>query len=204
VTAAVVAGLLAGFGIAIPVGAVGAYLVALTARTSLRVGVAAALGVATVDGGYALAAVLGGGALAAVIAPLAGALRWCATGVLVFVAVRTLVAAIRAHRSPHPEPGPRSLARTYAALVAMTLVNPTTVIYFVAVVLGGQAGAAGTWPERAAFVTAAFAASAGWQLVLATGGALLGRALTGPRGRLATAVTSSAVIAALAVRVVWS
>jgi threonine/homoserine/homoserine lactone efflux protein len=62
-TAAIVAGLLAGYGIAVPVGAVGAYLVALTARTSLRTGAAAALGVATVDGGYALVAMLGGGAL---------------------------------------------------------------------------------------------------------------------------------------------
>ncbi|MGV9573326.1 hypothetical protein ACWDRX_29400, partial [Streptomyces nigra] len=36
VTAALVAGLLAGYGIAVPVGAVATYLVSLTARTSLR------------------------------------------------------------------------------------------------------------------------------------------------------------------------
>jgi threonine/homoserine/homoserine lactone efflux protein len=47
VSAALAAGLLAGYGIAMPVGAVGAYLVALTARTSLRTGVFAALGVAS-------------------------------------------------------------------------------------------------------------------------------------------------------------
>lgn len=63
--AALVAGLLAGYGIAMPVGAVAAYLVALTAQTSLRTGVFAALGVATADGVYALIAVCGGAALAA-------------------------------------------------------------------------------------------------------------------------------------------
>jgi hypothetical protein len=43
VIAALVAGLLAGYGIAIPVGAVATYLVALTARTSLKIGACAAL-----------------------------------------------------------------------------------------------------------------------------------------------------------------
>jgi arginine exporter protein ArgO len=203
VTAALVAGLLAGYGIAIPVGAVGAYLVALTARTSLRVGVAAALGVATVDGGYALVAVLGGGALVRVITPVAEVLRWLAAGVLIAVAVRITVSAIRRHRAspavPIQRPEPTSLARVYAALVAMTLLNPTTIVYFVAVVLGGQAGVADTWPARSVFVAAAFVASASWQLLLACGGALLGRTLTGRRGQLGTALASSAVIAVLAV-----
>jgi arginine exporter protein ArgO len=52
------------------------------------------------------------------------------------------------------------------------------------------------------FVLAAFLASASWQVLIASGGALLGRALTGRRGRLVTALVSSAVIMALAVRMV--
>ena len=55
----VLAGLVTGWAIAIPIGAVGALLVALTARTSVRTGSAAAMGVATVDGGYAALAVVG-------------------------------------------------------------------------------------------------------------------------------------------------
>lgn len=207
-TAAIAAGLLAGYGIAIPVGAVGTYLVALTARTTLRVGAAAALGVATVDGGYALAATLGGGALIRVLAPLADALRWTATGVLIAVAAWTTVGAVRRYRaspvssSRRPARVPASLVRTYAALVAMTLLNPATIVYFVAVVLGGQTSATDSWADRSAFVIAAFIASATWQLLLVTGGALLGRALTGRRGQAATALVSSAVIIALAVRTV--
>jgi arginine exporter protein ArgO len=66
-----------------------------------------------------------------------------------------------------------------------------------ALVLGGTRGTVGAAPlQRGAFVVAAFAASAGWQLLLAGGGALLGRALTGRRGRLVTALLSSAVLTA--------
>ena len=60
----VVSGLVTGLAIAVPIGAVGALMVTLTARTSWRVGSAAALGVSTVDGVYAAVAVLGGAALA--------------------------------------------------------------------------------------------------------------------------------------------
>ncbi|TVT59370.1 hypothetical protein FNH05_05415 [Amycolatopsis rhizosphaerae] len=208
-TAVVIAGLLAGYGIAIPVGAIGAYLVGLTARTSLRVGAAAALGIATVDGVYALVAMFGGGPLAEVIAPVAGVLRWIAAGVLIAVAVRVLHSGLRRYRAsaaqapPGQEDAP-SPARAYAAFLAMTLLNPTTIIYFVAVVLGGQARVADTWTERSAFVTAAFVASASWQLLLAGGGSLLGRVLTGRRGQLGTALLSGAVIAVLAVHTLWS
>ena len=65
--------------------------------------------------------------------------------------------------------------------------------------LGRQAGDALTAAGEVVFVLAAFAASASWQLLLAGGGGLVGRMLTGPRGRLATALVSSAVIVVLAV-----
>ena len=51
----------------------------------------------------------------------------------------------------------------------------------------------------ALFVAGVFLASASWQLVVAGGGTMVGRALTGPRGRLVTGLVSSALIAALAV-----
>ncbi|CAM5662259.1 Arginine exporter protein ArgO OS=Streptomyces violarus OX=67380 GN=FHS41_000423 PE=3 SV=1 [Streptomyces violarus] len=73
-------------------------------------------------------------------------------------------------------------------------------IYFAALVLGSQAtGPAGPL-EQGVFVLAAFIASASWQVLLAGSGALLGRALTGHRGRLGTALVASGVMTALAVR----
>jgi arginine exporter protein ArgO len=206
VTGALVAGLLAGYGIALPVGAVGTYLVALTARTSLRVGAAAAMGVATADGLYALVAVLGGITLVELIEPVAEPLRWLSAAVLAALAVQVAVTAIRRFRT-YTTPGEQrptqpSALRAYASLLAITVVNPTTVVYFAALVLGSQAGVAASAAEQAVFVAAAFGASASWQLVLACGGALLGRFLTGPGGRLTTALASSAMIAVLAVLIV--
>lgn len=205
-TAALVAGLLAGYGIAVPVGAVATYLVSLTARTSLRTGVCAALGVATADGLYALVATVGGSAVAALLRPVLDPLRWAAALVLLVLAARGALTAVREYRARHlatrttaPPPGP---GRAYLGLLGITLLNPTTVIYFAALVLGTRAEEAVRPLEQGVFVLAAFVASASWQLLLAGGGALLGRTLTGHRGRLVTALVSSAVITALAVRMV--
>ncbi|MEQ8144939.1 LysE family transporter [Streptomyces sp. OP7] len=206
-TATLLAGLLAGYGIAVPVGAVGTYLVSLTARTSLRTGVCAALGVATADGLYALTAVLGGSALASALRPALGPLRWVCVLVLATLAAWGATTAVRQYRgrrlATRAGATPPSPVRAYLALLGITLLNPTTVIYFAALVLGSQGGAAGGAAERAVFVTAAFAASASWQVLLAGGGALLGRVLTGHRGRLATALVASAVMTALALRMAW-
>jgi arginine exporter protein ArgO len=83
----------------------------------------------------------------------------------------------------------------------MTLLNPTTIVYFTALVLGTQDATTPTYAEQAIFVTAAFLASTSWQLALSTGGGLLGRLLTSPRARLVTALTSSAIITVLALRI---
>ncbi|WP_228976235.1 LysE family transporter [Streptomyces sp. DH12] len=201
--AALVAGLLAGYGIAVPVGAVAAYLVALSARTSWRAGAAAALGVATADGLYALIAVAGGAALVPVLQPVVVPLRWASALVLIFLAVRGAVAAVRAYRASAGSAGhgggdAMTPLRAYLTFLGITLTNPMTVVYFAALVLGGRAAQDPGALEQGVFVAAAFVASASWQLFLAGGGVLLGRALTGPRGRLATALVSSALITALA------
>ncbi|MEU3788605.1 LysE/ArgO family amino acid transporter [Streptomyces fructofermentans] len=203
-TAALVAGLLAGYGIAVPVGAVATHLVSLTARTSLRTGVSAALGVATADGLYALAAVLGGSALATALLPVLEPLRWASALVLAVLAVRGVLSALRDYRDRRPvgraAETPQGVGRAYLGLLGITLLNPTTVVYFTALVLGGSAGTSVTPLEQGVFVLAALAASASWQLLLAGGGALLGRVLTGRRGRLVTSLVSGAVILALALR----
>ncbi|MEU2562063.1 LysE family transporter [Streptomyces longispororuber] len=202
-TGHLVAGLAAGYGIAVPVGAVATYLVALTARTSLRVGASAALGVATADGLYALVATVAGAATARVVTPAVGPLRLLSAAVLVFLAVRAARAAVARYRDPGEAAAlraehPPTPARAYVTFLGITLLNPMTVVYFAALVVGSGTGAEPDRLGQAVFTGAAFAASASWQLLLAGGGALLGRALTGRRGRLVTALTSSAVTTALA------
>lgn len=184
-SAALVAGLLAGYGIAIPVGAVGTYLAALTARTSLRIGACAALGVATADGVYAVLSVIGGAALAPVIEPITDPLRWASAVILIVLAGWAAVTALLRHRghliAQGPERAPMGSRRAYFGLLGITLMNPMTVIYFAALVLASQDTATHTPLDKTVFVVAAFAASASWQLLLAAGGAVLGRILTGFR-----------------------
>jgi arginine exporter protein ArgO len=193
-SAAFLAGVAAGYGIAVPVGAIGVLIAGLSARTSLRVGAAAGLGAATADGVYALIAVLGGAALAAVIAPIATPLRWVAAGVLLVLAGSTAYRAVCRPGATERPPRPVTARAAYAGVLGLTLLNPATVIYFAALILGRGGSGGGAW-----FVLGAFLASASWQLLLAVGGSLVGQLLTGERGRLITALVSSAVIAALAI-----
>ena len=210
-TGAFLAGVIAGYGVAVPVGAIAVLIAGLTARTSLRVGVAAGLGAATADGVYALIAVLGGAALAAAIAPIATPLRWSGAVIVLLLAAHTARSALRERgtaagsASLADPPGrvatgvldPTTPGRAYLGVLGLTLLNPATIVYFAALVLGRGGTGGGVW-----FVAGAFLASASWQLLIAGGGALVGRLLTGERGRLGTALVSSVVIAVLAVALV--
>ncbi|MFJ9848359.1 LysE family transporter [Streptomyces sp. NPDC101150] len=197
-------GLWAGYALAVPVGALAVLLVSVTARTSFRVGAAAALGVGTADGCYALAAVAGGGAVSRAVAPVAGPLRALAALILLGMAIRNVVRALRHRRPAATAAGPEQHAlgrpvRAYLAFLGLTLVNPWAVIYFSALVLGNGAGTGTGLAGRTVFVAAVITASVSWQLFLAAGGAALGRTLTGPRGRAVTALVSAVVISAMAV-----
>jgi arginine exporter protein ArgO len=192
---AFLAGVIAGYGIAVPVGAIGVLIAGLSARTSLRIGAAAGMGAATADGIYALVAVAGGAAVAGIIAPVETPLRWLGAVVLLVLAGWTAWGAVRRPGVTERDERPATAFRAYAGVLALTLLNPATVIYFAALVLA-SGGAGGGVP----FVAGAFLASASWQLLIAGGGSLIGRVLTGDRGRLITALVSSTVIAVLAIR----
>jgi len=200
----VVAGVLAGYGIAVPVGPVGTYLVGLSARSSGRVAACAALGIASADGIYALVAAVAGATLAPVLVPVVVPLRWVSVVVLVGLAALGAITGVRRYRARRltgvAREAPVRGRTAYFGMLGMTLLSPMTVIYFAALVLGGSGR--GSVPQLAVFVTAAFVASASWQLLLAGGGVLLGRVLTGNVGRLVTALISSVVIVVLAIRLV--
>ena len=191
------AGVVAGYGVAVPVGAIGVLIAGLSARTSLRVGAAAGMGAATADGIYALIAVVGGAAVAGLVAPIATPLRWVAVVVLLGLAAMTARGAFRKPAAAGRDQRPATPLRAYTGILALTLLNPATVIYFAALVLGRSGEGGGVW-----FVTGAFLASSSWQLLIAGGGSLIGRLLTGDRGRMITALASSITIAVLAILLV--
>ncbi|HEY6813755.1 MAG TPA: LysE family transporter [Propionibacteriaceae bacterium] len=195
-------GAVAGLAVAMPIGAVGTYLVGLGARERIAVAIAAALGVASVDGGYAVIAVLGGTGLQIVLSEVSDWLTWIAVSVLVVVAIRTLLLAVRRYRgNPDAVDQPRDLtpARAYGSLVALTAVNPATLITFAAVAVGQSSSGGTSTPAVALFAIGAFAASAVWQLLLTGGGNLLGRLFTGRRGQLGVSACSALIMLGLSV-----
>jgi arginine exporter protein ArgO len=203
VPADLVSGAAAGLAVAMPLGAVGSYLIGLGARERATVAAAAALGVASVDGGYAVIAALGGAGLQVVLNEVSNWLELIAVSVLVVVAIRTMWLAIRRYRGSGEVIGrPRDLtpARAYVSLVALTAVNPATLITFAAVAVGRSASGAGsTLPALALFAIGAFAASAVWQLLLTGGGNMLGRLFAGRRGQLGISACSALIMLGLSV-----
>ena len=197
----VLAGLLAGYGIAIPVGAVAAYLITLGAAHGFGTAAAGGLGAATVDALYAAVAVVLGAVLAPLLMAVGTPLRWLAAAVLVGVAIRLLLAGLRPESDGEQPPDAPSPRRAYLTVFMITLVNPATVVYFAALV--GGSTVTFTRPINAvAFVVAAGVASASWQLLLAGAGAGVGRVLTGPVARRWTAIVGTVVVLALAIRTV--
>lgn len=197
---ALISGLVTGYAIAIPVGAVAAFIVALTARTSWRVGAGAGLGVATVDGIYATLAVLAGHAIASVVEPIAGTLRIVSGLVLLGIAAITALKAVRRTGVIRDGSGRAwTPFRAWIVFVGITAVNPATVVYFTAIVLGDRAPTDAAL-ESVVFVLAAFLASASWQLTLAAAGHSLGAAISGPKGHRITGLVAAVVIGGLAVQ----
>jgi threonine/homoserine/homoserine lactone efflux protein len=215
-TEAFLAGVVAGYGVAIPVGAIAVLIVDASLRRGLRVGLAAGAGAATADGLYAGLAVLAGAAIARLVTPIQTQLGWLSVTALVLIALRGLLVLRRelAGRSadetfaavtPGARAGERggtsgdSPSRTYLRFLALTVINPMTVVYFAALVLGlpsiGDAVA-----ERVAFVAGAFLASISWQSLLAGVGAIVHRRLPA-RSRLATSLLGNLIVLAFAANI---
>lgn len=192
-------GALAGYGIAIPVGAIAVLLVDLAMRRGFVPAAAAGAGVATADLLYALVAVLLGAAVADALEPHQDTLRIVSAVVLLGVAAYLLRGALR-RRAIGDAPAVSNAGPfgTYVRFLGLTILNPATITYFVALILGLDRGdASGT--SKALFVSGAFLASLSWQVSLAGMGAFMHRRLP-ENARAVFGTISAIVIAGFAVR----
>src|SRR5215208_6402635 len=134
-----VAGLLAGWGVAIPLGAIGVMIVDLGMRGGFRPAAVAAAGVATADLTYAAVAAAAGAAVAGVLAPHERALHIVAAAVLAVVATVGLRMALGTRRDEAATPdaaAPRAGHAVFLRFLALTSINPLTVAYFAALIAG--------------------------------------------------------------------
>ncbi len=196
-------GMVAGYGIAIPVGAIAILIVEASLRRGFRTGFAAGAGAATVDLLYAVVAVLVGAAVASIIAPYARSLTVVSALVLLAVGCYGLWKARsdRGIKRAEPNPGNESgLLLTYAKFFGLTILNPLTVVYFAALILGRDASATITHLDRLLFVIGAGLASLSWQTLLAGTGALAKRYFS-IRFQIFATVLGNLIVIALGLRI---
>jgi arginine exporter protein ArgO len=194
-------GALAGYAIAIPVGAIGLLILETGLERGFWPAFAAGSGAATADLTYALIAVTVGTVVAAFLAPFVPVLKIVSGGFLIALGALGVYRTLQARRSPdgaEPRALNMGIARTYFAVLSLTLLNPATIAYFAALILGGAVGSApGAW-EKGAFVVGAFLASWSWQSLIAVIGALAHRHL--PAGfRFWTSVIGNVLIIAFGI-----
>ena len=194
-----VAGLVAGYGVAVPVGAIGVLVVDAGMRGGFRPAAAAASGVAAADFLYAAVAAAAGTVIAELLAPYERTVQLAAAAVLVAVAAIGLWSLRRRPAEADAARRPPSGRGTFLRFLALTSVNPATVAYFAALIAGLPAVASAPAEGKVAFVLAAGAASLSWQLVLGAAGATMHHKLP-PSARLWTAVAGNALVLALAAR----
>jgi threonine/homoserine/homoserine lactone efflux protein len=192
-------GMAAGYGIAIPVGAVAILIVNTALARGFAAGLMAGAGAATADLLYAALAAFAGVALSTALAPLSTATRLIGGAALVALGMWGM------GRSLHPPPvqgallDAAPLLRTYLNFVGITLINPMTIVYFTAFILGRGTATSSTPAASAAFVFGAGLASVSWQTLLAGLGGLARRRVT-PRFRALAVLAGNMLVCALGLR----
>jgi threonine/homoserine/homoserine lactone efflux protein len=186
-------GLLIGFAIAAPVGAIGLLCIRRTLAEGRLAGFVSGLGAATADALYGAVAALGLTAVSSAIVDHQSAVRLAGGLFLCYLGVRTALA--------HPAAGAANasaggLFAAYASTLALTLTNPTTILSFAAVFAGlGLGAAAGDRASAVMMVCGVFLGSALWWLILSGAVGFFRRALTPERLRWVNRLSGAALVA---------
>lgn len=159
-------GIVIGFSIAAPVGPICALCIRRTLVGGRLVGFVSGLGAACADAIYGAVAAYGLTAISGALVGQSVWLRAIGGAFLLYLGVRTFLAAPARVTSAASI---RGLASAWASVFFLTLTNPATIISFVAVFagLGLAAGASGT--TAAALVAGVFLGSAAWWVTLSLG-----------------------------------
>jgi threonine/homoserine/homoserine lactone efflux protein len=196
-----VEGLLAGYGIAIPVGAVAILIVNTAMRCGFNTGFMAGAGAATADVLYAVLAVAAGAILSRALEPYASPLRILGGLVLIALAASGLWQARKRTSQPETTAAACAPLKTYAEFVGITIINPLTIVYFTAFILGkGRLAAGSSLGASLIFVAGVGLASLSWQSLLAAVGGTAHSRLPA-RFQLLAVVLGNLLVLALGLRI---
>ena len=157
-------GLVIGFAIAAPVGAIGLLCIRRTLADGRLAGFVSGLGAATADAFYGAVAALGLTAISSAIVEHQSAVRLVGGVFLCYLGTRTATSHPALEAKPRAA---RGLAAAFGSTLALTLTNPTTILSFAAVFAGlGLGTAAGDRGTVVLMVCGVFFGSALWWLLL--------------------------------------
>ncbi len=198
-------GAIAGYAIAIPVGAIAILILETGLQRGFWHAFAAGSGTATADLIYATIAATLGTLVAHFLEPIAPILKIVSAAFLIALGLRGLYKTWQARKNQNDAQVKTlnaSILQTYITLLGLTILNPATIAYFAALILGGTVGATPTLADKGAFVLGAALSSWSWQSLIAAIGALAHKHLP-PSFRVWTSVVGNFIIMVLGVRILF-
>ena len=204
-------GFAAGLALAIPVGPMAIMLINNTVSRGFRHGVVGALGMASVDGLYALTVFAVGAAISVWLSVWGLYLNLIGAGILLWLGASTVVkslAILRSAELPEPKLLTGGLGKTLLTFMGATVVNPPTALYFLAIAPNvASLGYPLSLTNVALFALGVFVGSIIWQEGLVRVG-LAVRGITTPKVRTWIGVLGGVLIVALAIsmagRALWN
>jgi threonine/homoserine/homoserine lactone efflux protein len=196
-----VEGLIAGYGIAIPVGAVAILIVGVGMKAGFRLGFVAGAGAASADFLYAVLASVAGSAMITLLRPVSQVLRIVSGLVLIGMAVFAIWRGLQRVGAAQSTAQATGALSTYSKFLGITLINPLTVVYFTALILGRDPAAQLGFAGQVMYALGAGISSLSWQTLLAALGGTLRNRLSQRFQQWAT-VLGNLLVLGLGVRVI--
>jgi arginine exporter protein ArgO len=188
-----VQGLIAGYGIAIPIGPIAIVIIEFGIRRGFSVAFCAGAGAASADLVYAAIASYAGTLLVSLLKPYSQIIHTISAFVLIALGLWLLVASRRVRGMEAQEFHVSTRLGAYGLVFGLTLLNPLTVAYFTTLILGLRSNIASSPENVVLFVSGAFLASLSWQSVVASVGGF-GHERLSQKLRLATFAVGNSII----------
>jgi arginine exporter protein ArgO len=198
---AFLSGIVAGYGIAVPVGPIAILILELGLPRGFWIALSAGAGAASADLIYASIAALAGTFLVTALASLASVLRVGSALTLIAIGGWLLYQGRKpSDRTERARFSAASCPRTYGMVLGLTLLNPVTMAYFTTLILGMGANSPQSSINTVFFISGAFLASLSWQSLLASISGLAHKRLSA-KVQAATFVVGNLVIITLGVAI---
>ncbi len=173
----------------------------MSMRCGFRIGFMAGAGAATADLLYAVLASVAGALVTTLLAPIASSLRVISGLVLIGLAATGFWHGARPSNRPDKTAEVCGPLRMYIQFLGLTVINPLTVVYFTAFILGRDtASARFSLVGDLLFVVGVGLASLSWQTLLAALGGIA-RSRLSPRFHLSAIVFGNLLVLVFGLRI---